>query len=75
MIAGTLSLVTFVLLGAEPAAGNYFPPADPKAGGIRDLMLDINNATAWETYVKGVKSQTNGNFDDIIKMLNSKTVK
>lgn len=37
--------------------------------------LDINNATAWENYVKGVKSQTNGNFDDILKTLTSKTVK
>ena len=39
--------VTFVLLGAAPAAGDYFPPADPKAGGIRDLMLIYLSKDSW----------------------------
>lgn len=36
---------------------------------------DINDDAAWEAYVKDVKSQTDGDFDEIIAMLNEKTVK
>ena len=36
---------------------------------------DINDDKAWEKYVKDVKSQTDDNFDDILKMLDEKTVK
>lgn len=36
---------------------------------------DINDDAAWEAYVKDVKSQTDDDFDGILEMLNSKTVK
>lgn len=36
---------------------------------------DINDDAAWDAYVKDVKSQTDGDFDEIIQMLNEKTVK
>jgi hypothetical protein len=41
-----LSLVALVLLGGGPA-GDYFPPADAKAGGMRDLMLIYLNKDHW----------------------------
>lgn len=47
MNACILWSVTFVLLGAAPAAGDYFPPADPRAGGIRDLMLVYLSKDSW----------------------------
>ncbi len=47
MSAGVLWSVAFVLLGAAPAAGAYFPPADPRAGGIRDLMLIYLSKDSW----------------------------
>ena len=47
MSAGILWSVTFVLLGAAPAAGDYFPPAGPRAGGIRDLMLIYLSQDSW----------------------------
>lgn len=37
--------------------------------------LDINDDAAWANYIKDVKSQTDGDFDEIIQMLNEKTVK
>lgn len=36
---------------------------------------DIDDDAAWESYIADVKSQTEGNFDDIISMLNEKTIK
>lgn len=36
---------------------------------------DINDDAAWDAYVKDVKSQTDGDFDEILQMLNDKTVK
>ncbi len=47
MSAGILWSVAFVLQGAAPAAGDYFPPADPRAGGIRDLMLIYLSKDSW----------------------------
>ena len=47
MNACILWSVTFVLLDAAPAAGDYFPPADPRAGGIRDLMLVYLSKDSW----------------------------
>lgn len=36
---------------------------------------DINSDKDWKAYIKDVKSQTDGDFDDILKMLNKKTEK
>ncbi|MDL2300954.1 hypothetical protein LJC58_01215 [Lachnospiraceae bacterium OttesenSCG-928-D06] len=36
---------------------------------------DINDDAAWEAYIKDIKSQTDGDFDEILQMLNDKTVK
>jgi len=47
MNAALASLITWALLGAGPAAGGYFPPADARAGGIRDLMLIYLQNDAW----------------------------
>jgi len=47
MSARIMSLVALVLLGAGPAQEDYFPPADPRAGGIRDLMLIYLQQDAW----------------------------
>ena len=47
MCTGMLSLVALALLGAAPGAGEYFPPADPRAGGIRDLMLIYLGKDRW----------------------------
>ena len=36
---------------------------------------DIEDDDAWEEYIDDVKSQTDEDFDEIIEMLNEKTVK
>lgn len=36
---------------------------------------NINDDATWNNYIKGVKSQSEGNFDDVIKMLNEGSVK
>ena len=36
---------------------------------------DIDDDAAWDAYVQDVKSQTDGDFDEILQMLNEKTVK
>jgi hypothetical protein len=42
-----LSLLGIVLFMARPASADFFPPADPKAGGIRDLMLIYLTKDGW----------------------------
>lgn len=37
--------------------------------------LDINDDAAWEEYIEDVKSQTDEDFDEVLSMLNEKTVK
>lgn len=36
--------------------------------------MDINDDAVWESYVEDIKSQTDTDFDEIIKMLNENTV-
>lgn len=36
---------------------------------------DINDDAQWQAYIKDIKSQTDDDFDDILSMLNEKTVK
>lgn len=47
MSTGILWPIALMLLGAAPAAGDYFPPAHPQAGGIRDLMLIYLSKDSW----------------------------
>lgn len=37
-------------------------------------QMDINDDAVWESYVEDIKSQTDTDFDEIIKMLNENTV-
>jgi putative aldouronate transport system substrate-binding protein len=36
---------------------------------------DINDDAQWQSYIKDIKSQTDDDFDDILSMLNERTVK
>jgi len=47
MSAVVLWPIAILLLGAESGTGDYFPPADPRAGGIRDLMLVYLSKDSW----------------------------
>lgn len=64
---------------SERAQLNYSGTCETR---VKELALqfilgekDIENDSDWEAYIQDVKSQTDGDFDAILEMLNEKTVK
>lgn len=64
---------------SEKAQLNYGGSAEKRVKELAYQFIvgekDINSDDEWQSYIEDIKSQTDGDFDSILSMLNEKTVK